>query len=406
MIALWLACNDGPGDTWPETAESGEDDTELPGREEEELPPEPDVVVDCNGGGDFTTINAAIAGSVSGTHIGLKPCTYREDINFLGKSLDIFGIEGSGKTTIQGNGGGAAVRVVHGETVGTRLAGVTISGGRTTGYAGAGLYVDLATIALDDVVFSGNLGGDSVVYANGAWIEMTDVAFHDNKLDAGGQVVIFTNGSAVLQRVTMTCGASDKTGIYQHNALLLLDSDIRCGTDFGIYNQGNGTHVRRSRVESDGIAFRGGDSDDTRNERVWLYNSAFIGGDTAAYTLYMDVEVENSVFWGGRIGLELLYANPEAFVYNSAFEGSECGLKTVETYDVGWNAIDRGGDCGDQGHDVVDADFGFVDPPADFKLAPGSPLIDAGNPDEEYADQDDSRNDIGIYGGREGEGQR
>jgi len=38
----------------------------------------------------------------------------------------------------------------------------------------------------------------------------------------------------------------------------------------------------------------------------------------------------------------------------------------------------------------------------DFKLSPTSPCIDAGHPDNEYRDRDDSRNDIGAYGGQNG----
>ena len=39
----------------------------------------------------------------------------------------------------------------------------------------------------------------------------------------------------------------------------------------------------------------------------------------------------------------------------------------------------------------------------DFHLQLGSPCIDAGNPDSQYNDPDGSRNDMGAYGGPNGD---
>ena len=60
-------------------------------------------------------------------------------------------------------------------------------------------------------------------------------------------------------------------------------------------------------------------------------------------------------------------------------------------------------------YSLLDYDIGFgstnifEDPQfidnVDFLLDPTSPCIDAGHPDNQYRDRDDSRNDIGAYGG-------
>ncbi len=383
-------------DTEPDTGVLGE---EVP-------PPIPDVIVDCAGGADFLTIGDAIAASLSGTKIGLNPCTYREDVDFIGKSLDIFGIGGSAVTFIVGSGTGAVVKANHGESVGTRLAGVTVSGGATVGYHGSGMSTDLAVMQLEDVVFTGNDVGYSVLYATGSFLEFLDVTYTANTVGEGGGIQVIDNGTYLAQRLTIDCTDAD-FAIHQHNAMILLDSDIDCGTEYGVYNAGAGAHVRRSRIESRGTALYGGDADDTRNERVWMWNSAFVGGHTAVSTLFVYVKAENNVFWGGEVGLDLQYAHLDSYVWNSAASGATCGLRTdaFTDYDLGWNA-DLGTDCGAAAHDTVTGDARFVSAPDDFTLGAGSALIDLGSPDSDSDDADGSRNDIGMFGGPEGQGQR
>ena len=406
MLLLILAC-DGksagdPADTdlevIPSSGDTGELGEEVPARV-------PDVIVDCAGGADFLTITEAIAASQSGTKIGLNPCTYHEDVNFVGKSLNIFGIEGSARTVIDGTGTGAVVKAQHGESLGTRLAGVTVTGGATNGYYGSGMNVDLAVMMLDDVVFTGNDVGYSVLYTTGAFLEFVDVSYTGNRVEPTGGILVMNNATLLAQRLQVDCTSTD-FAIYQHNAMILLDSDIACGDEYGVYSAGNGVHVRRSRIESPGIALFGGDADDTRKERVWLYNSAFIGGDTAVSTLFMNVKGENNVFWGGSVGLDLQYGNIESTMLNSAAIGSTCAIRTDSSaiVDLGWNALE-GPDCSVGGHDLVTNGMGFMDAPADFALEVGSALIDQGDPDADSEDVDGTRNDIGQYGGPEGEGQ-
>lgn len=372
----------------------------------EEVPPEvPDVIVDCAGGADFLTIGEAIDASPSGTKIGLNPCTYAEDVNFIGKSLNIFGIEGSAVTIIQGTGTGAVVKAQHGESLGTRLAGVTISGGATTGYYGSAMNVDLAVMQLDDVIFTGNNDGYSVIYTTGAYLEFVDVTYTSNRVNATGGIQVLNNGTLLAQRLHIDCVDTD-FATYQHNAMILLDSDILCGDEYGVFSAGDGVHVRRSRIESAGIALFGGDADDSRKERVWLYNSAFIGGEAAVSTLFMDVKAENNVFWGGAVGLDAQYSDDDSYVLNSVATGSTCAFRTdsAAIIDLGWNALD-GQDCSGGGHDNLTDAPGFVDAPVDFALDPASALIDRGDPDPDREDVDGTRNDIGLYGGPEGHGQ-
>lgn len=52
------------------------------------------------------------------------------------------------------------------------------------------------------------------------------------------------------------------------------------------------------------------------------------------------------------------------------------------------------------GHGDISVDPRFINPSADYHLSSGSACIDAGDPDPSYADRDNSRNDMGAYGGK------
>ena len=52
----------------------------------------------------------------------------------------------------------------------------------------------------------------------------------------------------------------------------------------------------------------------------------------------------------------------------------------------------------------MDSDPRFLDPASDdYRLAGGSPCRDSGDPDPVHADPDGSRNDLGAFGGPQGE---
>lgn len=75
----------------------------------------PDIVVDCKGGGDYMVIQDAIDAAVSGDRIGVEPCDYDERLDFLGKTIEVYGIEGSAVTFLDANSDGTAVNIETGD---------------------------------------------------------------------------------------------------------------------------------------------------------------------------------------------------------------------------------------------------------------------------------------------------
>lgn len=365
------------------------------------VPGTPDVTVDCNGAGDFRTINEAIAASTSGTSIGVAPCTYTETINFGGKALDIFSLQGAESTVIDADGDGVVVVAARGEGPGTRLAGFTLTGGRSD-YASA-VYVETAMLTLDHVLITGNQTSYSVMYASGAAVDLVDVRVEDNDVSRDGAPIVTDNGYMRAERFYLSCGNATY-GLYEHNVTLLLDSEISCGdADYAVAVSGGELHARRSRIVGDQIGIYGEDNPDTRNERLWLFNTAVVANGTAATISFMHLKIENSVFHGRQGGLLMSNCHVESYAYNSAFVGGSCPLEGDGTaFLAGWNGYQRGEACRVDAFAGVAGDLGFFDAPADFRLMAGSPLIDAGNPEDSFRDADGSRCDVGVYGGPEG----
>jgi hypothetical protein len=424
MILLLVACEGtlslGDPVTPPkadDTAPVAEDSTEvIPGDSTEDPPgddtgpnvdydePAPDVRVDCRGGGDFDTITAAIAAVPSKTRIGVAPCTYDEAIDFTGKELDIYGLGDAADVVIRAPSSGPVVTAVRGESIATRLAHVTLTGGGGT--YGAALYMDAAILTLQDVAIT-DIGRTTVlIYTSGAGLTLSDVRIGGNDYARGGYVFYVDNGWLNAQWLRMDCDDA-QYGVVEHEATLVLDSRITCpDADVAVYVGGGELHMRRSEVVGGEYGIYGEDNNDTRNERMWLFNTAIAADDTAVAATYMHLKARNDVFWGGRVGLYLNDGHIESYVYASAMHGSRCAAQgDGYAYTNSWNAVDDE-TCGFDMPDAIVGDPMFVDPPNDFHLADGSPLIDAGDPDEDEADDDDSPNDIGRYCGPEADGPR
>lgn len=412
MVIFLLAC-DVQGAVEPASAETGGDPADtadvvgdstdpgdpIPVFEPAPYSPEvPDVTVDCNGAGNFRTISEAIAGSSSGTKIGVAPCTYQETLNFGGKALDIFSLQGAESTILDGDGRGPLVVAARGEGPGTRVAGFTLTGGSSE-YASA-VYVDTAMLTLDHVLISGNQDAYAVIFGSGAAIDLVDVRMEDNDVSREGAPIVTDNGYMRAERFYLSCGNA-AYGLYEHNVTLLLDSEIACNdADYAVVVSGGELHARRSRIVGDQIGIYGEDNPDTLNERMWLYNTAVVANGTAAAVSFMHLKVENSVFHGRQGGLTLSNCHVESYAYNSAFSGGSCPLQgDGTTFLAGWNGYHLGEACRVDPFSGVAGDLGFVDAPDDFRLKGGSPLIDAGNPEDAFLDEDGSRCDVGIYGG-------
>ncbi|MCH8912599.1 MAG: hypothetical protein IIA33_03415, partial [Planctomycetes bacterium] len=157
--------------------------------------------------GDFPTIQAAIDAAMDGDEVEVHPGTYRELINFLGKSITLRSSDGPEVTIINGDidddgtGNGSVVTCNNNETVLTVLDGFTITGGLETN--GGGMAVSgFSSPTVTNCIFSLNNatspfgGGGAMIIADGSNPTVTNCRFELNSASHGGAMHI--NGNPTI----------------------------------------------------------------------------------------------------------------------------------------------------------------------------------------------------------------
>ena len=81
---------------------------------------------------DYGTIEGAINAAGNGDVVVVRPGTYHENIDFLGKAITVKSEQGADFTVIDGDQKGSAVIFQSGEGSGSRLVGFTITNGSGT----------------------------------------------------------------------------------------------------------------------------------------------------------------------------------------------------------------------------------------------------------------------------------
>lgn len=138
-------------------------------------------------------------------------------------------------------------------------------------------------------------------------------------------------------------------------------------------------------------------------EGTQIYNSLWLNN-------FAQMHVINNVFLNSRYGIHIrnYYQLWHPFyIYNNVFVNTDTAIFVEDPY-----LIEEGYNCFyDNRVDVTGLELDetdiftvpYFENYEDFRLADNSLLIDAGHPNGRYEDVDDSRNDIGILGGPDGE---
>lgn len=350
----------------------------------------PTSIVDCLGGANFTAIQDAIDAAPDRAWIEVMPCTYTETLDSNGKSLWISSTGGSAVTRIDAQHDGPVLEVEDGEGDRMALVGFTLEDGE-----GAAVEVDLAALRLEDVVITG-ADGNETIDARSADLELVDVVV-DGTNEGWGHQVFADKGSVVARGLEIDCGSGD--GLFLgHGAFLVDDATLDCDGDTAVEIEHSvGRFVRSTLVGRFDLLTEEEHPDD----RVRVWNSVVKG----------DVEVEFGTFSlrnsivNGQLSFVTVADTVE--IESSIFLSAACAITSDSVLGpVRYNDFANGPSMcaapdvvGIDGNVAVDPMF--VNPAAgDLHLQAGSPVIDAGVPDDAYDDVDGSRNDMGVYGGR------
>ncbi len=366
--------------------------------------------VDCEGGGDFQTIGDAIAVAQDGDWIAVAPCTYEESLDFAGKSLWIAST-GSSADTVLDAGNQRAVTATHGTGDGSALVGFTITGARDNSVAV--VYVEMAALRLQDVVIEDSYGAYAILYSYAADLELQDVVLDDTTRPGYYGYVFNSRGAVIADNLSVSCRSGSYATYLGHGSYFIDHSELDCDGGTAMYNEHSVGRVHRSTLRGD-ISVTS--EDDHYDDPVLFENVHFTGNISVTYG---SITLQNSFLDGGKITATNVY---DLEITSSIVAGSRCPLAysftpaevdsgddpppdpEVEiTYTDFWDVTHENCDnvttyTGENGNISVDPEFEDEDG-GDYRLRDGSPLIDAGVPDEALNDPDGSTNDIGLYGG-------
>lgn len=348
---------------------------------------------------DFATVQEGIDASADGDVVCIDAGTWVGPLDLGGRSISLVG-RGSGLTVLEGNGLEPVIRAESGEvaTIGRlaitggggaagggiqaygaslTLVEVSLEGNATTG-SGGGIQLQYGDLALYHVRVAGNTSGYSGggIYAAYANLTASALAVERNVSDGWG-------GGLSLHEVTIDFEHVE----FLHNSNPTTDGSWGGGGMFAQYVTGairNTAFVGNESLARGGAFYIAHGAAVTMENVILAHNTALNGG--AAFILYPGAMVDfvNASIFGNRA---TSFASG-IWLYGGA-------VSTI----AHTNFWDNGGvdvDGAYTGTALVFADPLFL-PGTGFQLAPGSPLLDAGDP--LILDPDGTVSDIGVHGG-------
>ncbi len=366
----------------------------------------------------FPTIQDAVEAAAA--CVVVLPGTYYEAVDLGDRSLSLVGEAGPGETIIDASGHAAPALTIGAADVAAPLVkGFTILGGEgdyevtetsyTCGstsvclvvdrtYSGGGIYVKNAQPTLENLIVKTNTLPPAEVVADGndtyyTWsfggglcvvdglVIVDGVDFIDNYADQGGAIYIDETSSVKLYRSRILGnGAGDGGGIAVSGGVLRMANVLSAWNEAD--EAGGGLVATGANVTAENV--------------TWGFETSTVAAVDMSESGHL--VLRNSIVYAtaGGSGVVVSLSSTLEASYNDVY-----GNETSQ-----WGGQDD--PTGVNGN--ISADPLFIDVTEngdplddDWHLAAGSPCIDAGDPAPSQTDVDGTRNDMGAYGGPDGD---
>jgi len=276
---------------------------------------------------DFSTIQAAISSSsvVEGDTVIVRPGTYVENIDFLGKAITLVSDQGADVTTIDGNQTGSVVTFVSGETETSVLKGFTITNGKSN--RGGGIFASFSSPKILANIVTANTAEDVPgveidAIGGGVYCENSSVRIEGNRIDGNSTVAVdwYRNawGGGIYCK---NCDARIRRNRIRSNSVI----------SNGTYDAGGG-----------GIAVAGG--------------SVEISGNEITENLALSAVSLGDNTWGG--GIFCLDSHPA--ILNNVILGNRVENHCMR-YGVGGGISIRGGTGGTIANNVIADNYAYAE---------------------------------------------
>jgi MYXO-CTERM domain-containing protein len=266
------------------------------------------ITVDATGGGDFSSLQAAVDAAASEDRLVINSGTYTENITISGKNLNLEGA-GSLTTTIWGDGSAPALSISGGTVTVTGLAimngegGIEVRGGNIT----------LGSLLVAENSGATNGGGIAILEGGSATLNNSTVA--KNSAQRGGGLYVADTGSLALtnSEVSDNTASSHGGGAYASGDLSIQTSTIQdnaAGADGGgVYATGVIPDLYLSDFFANGGAVAIADaSAGAVSHRIrgcdLAYNSASAAGGAIHLSGVWEIYIKELVLWMNDAGTD------------------------------------------------------------------------------------------------------
>jgi hypothetical protein len=409
----------------------------------------------------YPTIQSAINAASDGEKIIVEPNAYHESINFHGRNITLTSINPEdpnivASTVIDGNGNGSVVTFNSGEDVNCILTGFTITNGNAAAAKGGGIYCERSSPTIQNCILRAN-------YAYGYDAYYKSREYVNGETAKGGGIYLLDSNSTIANCIFANNCVGGGDGRYLSDEYLWSEQAGSGGNALGgaIFIESGHPNIISCVFKNNNLSGGSGGNNDSS---YWYLRGGY-GGDAVGggiYALNSDVFVKNCIFssnsaYGGYHGLfggggydEILGGAFGGGIYaaNGKLEVTNCTIVYNSlTTEYLWESLKSEGsaiynnqcesviknsiiwgkdqyddtivesssslpqlriiysdvqDSFDQNNCVISTDPLFKDATNnDYHLLPGSPCIDAGDPNSEWSNEpwpNGGRIDLGAYG--------